>query len=118
MDIKTTEGLSLPSPAPSPNSTAPSTYTRLLPTPRLHPLKPGSQKEVAFINYVDSKILQVNRRYAKKFSSERDETDDVARGYDDFEEVVNDLEHVLDTVWVSSTRKQTVPLKPKKPKQS
>jgi Subunit 11 of the general transcription factor TFIIH len=106
MDVSRGGRPPLPSPGPSSPSTAAATYSysSSLPAPRLHPLKPGSQKEVTFINYVDSKILQINRRFAKKFSSDRDEADEEARGYNDFEDVVEDLEHVLDTVWVSRTR--------------
>jgi Subunit 11 of the general transcription factor TFIIH len=96
----------LASPSPSLPPTNGAISTPSLPEPRHRPLRAGSQKEVAFINYVDSNILQVNRRYAKKFSSDKDETDDEARGYEDFEEVVEDLEHVLDTVWVSGTGKR------------
>jgi Subunit 11 of the general transcription factor TFIIH len=109
MDLHRDGGQLLPSPGPSSPSTAGTTVTSTLPTPRLHPLKAGSQKEVALINYVDSKILQINRRYAKKFSSYRDEADEEARGYDDFEDVVEDLEHAFDAVWVSGTRKQILP---------
>jgi Subunit 11 of the general transcription factor TFIIH len=94
------------SPPPSAAGTASASS---LPTPRHHPLKAASQKEIAFINYVDSKILHINRRYAKKFSSDRDEADDEARGYNDFEGVIEDVEHVLDTVWVSGTRKESSP---------
>ena len=104
------EGQSLPSPTPSSSLTAATTSASSLPTPRHYPLKPGSQKEIAFINYVDSKILHISRRYAKKFSSDGDETDEEARGYDDFENVVEDLEHVLNAIWVSGTRKQTTPI--------
>ena len=105
MDIDHFQPPALPSPAPSSPSTARIVSASTLPTPRVHPLKPGSQKEVAFINYVDSKILRINRRYAKKFSSDGGEGDEEARGYDDFEHVVEDLNHVLDAVWVSGTRK-------------
>jgi Subunit 11 of the general transcription factor TFIIH len=105
MDIDRVQPPLLPSPAPSSPSTARTLFALNLPPPRGHPLKPGSQKEVAFIIYVDSKILQINRRYAKKFSSDGGEADEEARGYDDFEDVVEDLEHVLDAVWVSGTRK-------------
>lgn len=105
MEIGHSAGTLLPSPDPSSPSIAGAISTSSLPIPRLHPLKPGSEKEIAFINYVDSKILQINRRYAKKFSSDRDEIDEEARGYDSFEDVVQDLEHVLDAVWVSGTRK-------------
>lgn len=96
---------SLLSPAPSSPSSARTSSVSILPIARLHPLKPGSQKEISFINYVDSKILRINRRYAKKFSSERGEVGEEARGYDDFEDVVEDLDHVLDAIWVSRTRK-------------
>lgn len=101
--------LSLPSPSSSLPLTVQVAPSSPLPPARLHPLRPGSQKEVAFINYVDSKILQINRRYAKKFSCDGDEAEEDARGYDDFEDVVEDLDHVLDTVWVSSTRKPNSP---------
>ena len=53
-------------------------------------------------------MVQINRRYAKKFSSDRDEAGEKARGYDDFEAVAEDLEHVLDAVWVSGTRKSQI----------
>ncbi len=102
MDFIQGKGQSLPSPAPS-SSLIPGAPS--LPTPRHYPLKPGSQKEIAFINFIDSKILHINRRYAKKFSSDRDETDEEARGYEDFDNVVEDIEHVLDAIWVSATRK-------------
>lgn len=106
MEFVRKEEQSLPSPAPSSSLTARTTSAPPLPSPRHYPLKPGSQKEISFINYVDSKILHINRRFAKKHSSDRDETDDEARGYDGFDDVVEDLEHVLDAVWVSGTRKQ------------
>ncbi|KAF7506995.1 hypothetical protein GJ744_011019 [Endocarpon pusillum] len=109
MEFVRNEGQSLPSPAPSSSLTAITKSASSLPTPRHYPLKPGSQKEIAFINYVDSKILHINRRYAKKFSSGRDETDEEARGYDDFENAVEDLEHVLDAIWVSGTPTLQIP---------
>ncbi len=105
MEVSYSQPPSLPSPAPSSPSSAKASSLSTLPIPRLHPLHPGSQKEIAFINYVDSKILRINRRYAKKFSSDRDEVGEEASGYDDFEDVVKDLDHVLDAVWVSGTRK-------------
>lgn len=108
MDVGPVQPTLLPSPGPSPPSTRGTISVPTLPTPRAHPLKAGSQKEIAFINYVDSRILHMNRRYAKKFSSDRDETDEEARGYDAFEDVVEDFDHVLDAVWVSGTRKPTL----------
>ena len=109
MDVDPIQPSLLPSPGPSSPSTIGTISVPTLPTPRVRPLRAGSQKEVAFINYVDSKILHINRRYAKKFSSDRGEVDEEARGYDTFEDVVEDLDHVLDVVWVSGTRKWTCP---------
>jgi hypothetical protein len=93
----------LPSPSASSttsNSTVPGS---LLPQMRAHPLVPGSQKEVAFIEHVDARILQITRRYAKKFSEEQG-SDDEAPGYDNFPQCVVDLDTVFNMVWISGTR--------------
>ena len=92
----------LPSPSPSVASTATPSE---LPRPREHPLKPASQKEIAFINFVDNKMLNISRRYVKKFSSDANRYEGVGKGYESFKEVVQDLEAVFDVVWVSGTRK-------------
>lgn len=109
MNLNGSDRLPWPSPCPSSTSTVDEITTTSLPTPRHHPLKPASQKEIAFINYLDSKILQISRRYAKKFSSESAEANEEARGYIDFAEVADEVDHVLNAIWVSSTRKQMVP---------
>jgi len=75
-----------------------------LPAMRKHPLVAGSQKEIAFIEHVDAKILHITRRYAKKFSGQDDSQDD-ASGYEDFGQCVQDLEAVLNLVWISATRR-------------
>lgn len=72
--------------------------------PRVHPLRPGSQKEIALINYLDDKILRITRRYAKKFSNEPSDADD-ASGYTNYDEVVADIDSLVDVVWISGTRK-------------
>ncbi|KAL9116065.1 MAG: hypothetical protein Q9227_000433 [Pyrenula ochraceoflavens] len=95
----------LPSPAPS--HAASTSDSVDLPAPRSHPLKPGSQKESAFINYVDAKILNLNRRYAKKFGGEVEEG--TGRGYQSFAEVAADVEAVFDVVWVSGTLEKENP---------
>lgn len=93
----------LPSPAPSQaSSLAAFSDNDKLPIARSHPLKAGSQKEILFINHVDAKILNINRRYAKKFTGEVEEG--VGRGYDTFSELVDDLNVIFDIVWISSTR--------------
>jgi hypothetical protein len=81
----------------------------------MHPLKPGGVKESSLINYVDGKILRINRRHAKKLSSviddqndagsgDQDKDEEQAKGYESFKEVVKDIEEVIDVVWVSGTR--------------
>lgn len=71
---------------------------------RSHPLVGGSQKEVAFIEHIDSRILQITRRYAKKFSHQN-ATRDEAPGYDGIDQCVRDLEAVFNIVWISGTRR-------------
>lgn len=104
------------SPSPSTVSTqSSSTQHRLskyLPQSRSRALKPGSQKEISLINYIDAKILRITRRYAKKFSNSNDTTsadNDDAQGYVSFEEVVADLDAVFDVVWISGTPSLQVP---------
>lgn len=91
----------LPSPSPSDASTV---TPGELPRPREHPLRPGSQKEIAFINFVDSKMLNITRRYTKKFSSESGNAEGPGKGYESIREVIADMEAVFDVVWVSGTR--------------
>lgn len=96
----------LPSPSASATSSASTATAPLLPQMRSHPLVPGSQKEVAFIEYIDSRIQQIDRRYAKKFSNEDNKARrDEAPGYDNFGQCVLDLEAVFNIVWISGTRK-------------
>jgi hypothetical protein len=105
----------------SPASTATTSgLNSTLPYPRSHPLKPGSAKETAFIQYVDKGILEVTRRYAKKFSGEfgggdrADSASDSSNtapvvqgpvGYESIRDVCADLEKLVDVIWVSGTRK-------------
>jgi len=74
-----------------------------LPQMRSHPLVPGSQKEIAFIEHIDARLSQITRRYAKKFSKGSGSGDE-APGYDNFAQCVVDLETVFNMVWISGTR--------------
>jgi hypothetical protein len=94
------------SPAPSNPSNASRNST--LPAPRVHRLRPGSQKEIALINYLDDKILRITRRYAKKFSNEGRDNDDTP-GYTTYDEFATDVEPLVNVVWISSTRKFLCP---------
>ncbi|KAI9872079.1 MAG: hypothetical protein M1830_002088 [Pleopsidium flavum] len=104
----------LPPTLPSPPSSSITSLSQTLPHPRAHPLKSGSAKESSFINYVDQGILNVTRRYAKKFSAGLDNTpgdgdDEAGRGYENFGEVARDLEALVDVVWVSGTPSLQIP---------
>ncbi|KAH0606713.1 uncharacterized protein H6S33_003547 [Morchella sextelata] len=83
---------SLPSPAPSDVST---TSYHTLPHPRSSgPLKAGSRPESNLIAYLDVQLLEVSRKYAKKFHE---------GGYFDIKTIAEDLERLVDVLWVSST---------------
>ncbi|EAW10897.1 general transcription factor IIH subunit TFB6 family [Aspergillus clavatus NRRL 1] len=101
---------SLPSPAPSTMSNSTATPS-LLPKPRSHPLKSGSMKEATVINHIDSHILTINRRHAKKFSSTYDDQaqPESERGYESFQEVAKDIEGLVDVLWVSGTPSLQIP---------
>ncbi|OAL40564.1 hypothetical protein AYO20_00300 [Fonsecaea nubica] len=104
---------SFPTPPTSAASPAPSTAslgnrTSSLPTPRSHRLQPGSQKEIALINYLDDRILKITRRYAKKFSHEGLERDDTP-GYTTYDEFVADVDPLVDVVWISGTPTIQIP---------
>ena len=96
----------LPSP-PQSTITSPSSVSSTLPQPRLHPLKPGGSKESNFIDYVDRKLLDISRRYEKRFNADMQDqsaSEAEGRGYESFGEVAKDMGSVLDVVWVSGTR--------------
>ena len=84
-----------------------STATTTLPRSRFNPLQPGSSKESSFIVYVDQKLLEISRRYEKRFNVGFEGepalvTDEP--GYESFDQVAKDLETMVDVVWVSGTR--------------
>jgi len=90
--------------SPSPRNVSNATRSSSLPVPRVHRLRPGSQKEIALINYLDDKILRITRRYAKKFSNESRDQDDTP-GYTTFDDFAADVEPLVNIVWISGTRK-------------
>ncbi|KIW99788.1 uncharacterized protein Z518_10716 [Rhinocladiella mackenziei CBS 650.93] len=102
--------LSPPASAASPTPSASSIGFRnlSLPVPRSHRLRPGSQKEIALINYLDDRILRITRRYAKKFSNEVLDNDD-SPGYTTYDEFVSDADPLVDVVWISGTPTIQIP---------
>ena len=96
----------LPSPSPSVASTS-SAAPSSLPRPRPHPLTPGSSKESYFIEHVERRLLEISGRYEKRFNVGMQESQIPGaerKGYERFGEVAEDLENVVDIVWVSGTR--------------
>ncbi|RJE19697.1 hypothetical protein PHISCL_07972 [Aspergillus sclerotialis] len=102
-----------PSASPASSSSASTVTPSHLPRQRSHPLRAGSMKETTLINHVDKTILAINRRHAKKFSSRYEAQDQdqqsSERGYENFKEVVRDIEPVVDLVWVSGTPSLQIP---------
>ena len=95
-----------PPPAPSPAN--PTSHARtILPQPRPTPLKPGTSRESSFIDYVDRQLLAISRRYEKRLNVSFEDvssSETEGREYQHFEEMANDLDAVIDVVWVSGTR--------------
>jgi hypothetical protein len=105
MDVAMSGLISPPASASSPTSSHVSSFATnsVLPAPRRHPLRPGSEKEISLINYIDGKMLRISRRYGKKFTEPESSHDDAA-GYMSMQEVVADIDPLVDVVWVSGTR--------------
>lgn len=96
----------LPSP-PQSSHGSPALRGPILPETRSYPLKRGSGKESAVIDHVDGKLLEISRRYEKRFNSESEHksaSDAKSRGYENFGEAAKDLESITDVVWVTGTR--------------
>ena len=94
--------------SPTPSTAALGNRNWTLPTPRSHKLQPGSQKEIALINYLDNHILKITRRYAKKFSNEDISNDDTP-GYTTYDQFVADADPLVDVVWISGTSTLQIP---------
>ncbi|KAK6496589.1 hypothetical protein TWF481_001587 [Arthrobotrys musiformis] len=110
----------LPSPAPSNYSSTASRSSNVLPTQRSTPLK--SKRESLLRNYLDTALLQISRKFTKKFPTE-EEKSEFARandgtgatgeglilGYSDVEPLIEDLEKLVGLVWVSGTASLQIP---------
>jgi hypothetical protein len=94
-------------PSPSPSNASVSSTTSNLPHPRAHPLRPGSAKEDAARRYVDGRLLNISRRYTKKFQPKEDTRPDDVEGYESMSEVSKDLGEIVDVIWLSGTRESS-----------
>ncbi|KAJ8062181.1 hypothetical protein OCU04_008736 [Sclerotinia nivalis] len=94
-------------PSPSPSTTSVSSTLSNLPQPRSKPLRAGSAKEQAARRYVENKLLQIARRYTKKF--EGPEEGDTVVGYVSMKEVAKDVSEIVDVLWLSGTPNLQIP---------
>ena len=89
------------SPAPSVASNAIS----ILPHPRETPLKSGGAKETALLNFVEGRLREISARFERRFQHGDSSIASSASGYGNATDIVNDLDRIVDIVWVSGTRK-------------
>ncbi|KAK5170927.1 uncharacterized protein LTR77_004071 [Saxophila tyrrhenica] len=90
-----------------------------LPHPRNSPLRPGGTKESTFIRYADTRLLHIQRRFAKRttlshpnLSDEGRENADAwgdVKGYTSMKEACRDIADLASVVWVSGTPSLQVP---------
>lgn len=104
---------SLPSPPPS-SHRSDSIEPSHLPQTRVHPLKPGSAKESSVIYYLDDRLLAISRRYEKRIeeralNNEPSRAEDRSHGYRTFGQLAQEIEAVIDVVWVTASRKTALP---------
>ncbi|KAF3309754.1 hypothetical protein TWF173_010563 [Orbilia oligospora] len=113
----------LPSPAPSNYSSTASRSSNVLPTQRSTPLKSGSKRESALRNYLDDALLQISRKFTKKFPTDEEKSEAASAnsrittvggealilGYSDVEPLIEDLEKLIGLVWVSGTASLQTP---------
>ncbi|PKS07473.1 hypothetical protein jhhlp_006077 [Lomentospora prolificans] len=92
---------SMPSPHPSVPSSSSTRFLSDLPHPRNRALRPGSNKEDMVRNYASGKLMQISRRYVKKFGTP--EPGEELTGYQDFSELCKDLDAVVNVLWLSGT---------------
>lgn len=107
------------SPPPSSIASSLANGASSLPHPRITPLKAGGSKESTFIRYVDSRLLHIQRRFAKRttlshagLSDEGREHADAwgdVKGYSSMKEACHDVEELVDMVWVSGTPSLQIP---------
>lgn len=94
---------SLPSPPVSSLNLGIIGKQRPLPTPRPTPLKPGSKHETALVRFLDDGLLDISRKYTKKYTP---------GGYYDIQPMIQDLERLVDLIWISATREFIPPSSP------
>lgn len=109
------------SPPPSSIASSIASGRSALPHPRETPLRAGGSKESTLIRHLDSKILHVQRRFARRTAFSLNALNDGAKiqaaniwpgdiqGYGSMKEPCKDIEELVDVVWVSGTPSLQVP---------
>jgi hypothetical protein len=107
------------SPPPSPVTSSLAHGASSLPHPRNSPLRPGGSKESTFIRHVDTQLLHIQRRFAKRttlshagLSDEgRELADDWGdvKGYKSMKEACKDISALASVVWISGTPSLQIP---------
>lgn len=102
--------------SPPPSSVASSTNSAsALPHPRNSPLRPGGPKESAFIRHVDSQILHIQRRFAKRTTDNGEEYRELSddwgdvKGYSSMKQACKDISELVSVVWISGTPSLQLP---------
>lgn len=84
---------------------APSQHSSPLPQSRRNPLKPGGQKESELIRYLDQGVNRIQKCVDNRLTNRKaDQLLDEPVGYGSFWEVAEDLEGLVDVIWVSGSR--------------
>lgn len=109
------------SPPPSSIASSIASGRSALPQPRDSPLRAGGSKESTLIRHLDSKILHVQRRFARRTTFSLNALNDGAqlqaanlwpgdiKGYANMKEACKEIEELVDVVWVSGTPSLQVP---------
>lgn len=96
-------------PTPPASSATHSQHASALPQPRRHPLKPGGHKESELIRYLDHVVNNTQKRVDNRVTNRKSEPAlGEEEGYSAFWEVAKDLDALVDVVWVSGSRRNSV----------
>ncbi|KAJ4988129.1 hypothetical protein SVAN01_06381 [Stagonosporopsis vannaccii] len=97
-------------PTPPASSASASQHPSPLPQPRRHPLQPGGTKESELIRYLDHGLNQIQKRVDNRVTHRRTPALlGQEEGYRAFWEVAQDLDGLVDVVWVSGSPNLQIP---------
>lgn len=94
-----TTGLLSPAPSVASNTIS------VLPQPRQTSLKSGGAKETTLLNLLEGRLREISARFERRFHRGDSSTAISASGYGNATDIANDLDRIVDIIWVSGTRK-------------